>query len=237
MRGGAVRAYGREISVAAIGGALALPLGALLFGIWHWRHTMADAINDAWAWLGRAGAVPHWLLLLLIGVAALGAAITARATQRARKKPTPVAAPPIVEAETFQAAYDTFLSSFAAWRDQLLVYQEGGQPDWLDEYRANRRAALDALQPIRAPLREWLARIDEHYTDPWPNEPTWVDADGPDEGPVSIIDKFLMPSTLTAALGFWNDWDVRDFRRLAAERMDLIDSFVRSLRRQPDPED
>jgi hypothetical protein len=230
-----VRAFGRDISVAAIGGALAVALVAVAVLLWKWHGAIFGSIGDAWSWLGSDAAVPHWLLLLLILVAIAGAAVIGLALVARREEPV-VEPPPIAEAEQFREAYDGLLAKFVEWREELVVREMEGQNSWLNEYRDLRREAFDAFVPIRLRLRAWLNSIDEHWTYPWKGEPTWHDIDGPDESIESVIDKFFMPITLTEALDFWKEWDNGDLHQLVAARVDLIDSFIRSLKRPHDPE-
>lgn len=223
----------------AIGSALGAALVAIVVALWKWHAAIAEAVGDSWRWLGHDATIPHWLLLLLIALM-LGAALAALSAWFGGVEPLSLTVgepPPLQEAEAFRDAYDLFMSEFAEWRDELVMREGEGHNSWLDAYRQHRRTALDALQPIRPALRAWLRRIDEHWTRSWPSEPNWHDIDGHDESLVSVIDKFLMPATLREALEFWEGWEPSQFRSLVAERVDLVDSFIRSLRRQPDPDD
>jgi hypothetical protein len=46
-----------------------------------------------------------------------------------------------------------------------------------------------------------------------------------------------MPGDVGRAIGFWSGWSERELQDLATERLDLVDSFVRALRRVPDGDD
>jgi hypothetical protein len=205
-----MRAFGRDISVQAIGGALAVALVATALAIWHWHNVVWEALVDAWSWLGSYGSLHHWLILLLILLTALGAITAAVAYWPVNwwpLKPEEVVVQeprPVAEAEAFRDDYEKFLDAFLAWRDDVHFNGAVIEDAWQDDYRKLRRAALDSFQPIRDPLRYWFRRIDEHWTSPWPGEPVWHDIDGPDESDESIIDKFLMPLTLPDAVQFWH---------------------------------
>jgi hypothetical protein len=233
------RAFGRDISVAVIGRVLTAIVLAIAGVVWAWHEAIWEAITDVWAWFGRPTATPHWLLVLLIALAVAGVLAVAnqRLAARAAARSVGEDQPPITEAQAFRDAYDRFMSEFAGWRDELVLRKMGGNDAWLAEHRALRRDALDTMQPILPALRHWLRHIDEHWTTPLRDEPVWTDIEGPDESIESVIDKFLMPVTLAEALDFWDGWEPAKFRQLSADRIDLVDSFVRSLRRKPDPQD
>ena len=81
------------------------------------------------------------------------------------------------------------------------------------------------------PFREWMRGVDEAYTNPAPQEPIWVDRDsGPDETAEGQVEKFWMPVTLPEAVTFWQAVNQSTLQQIAAERIDLVDHFVRRVR-------
>lgn len=51
----------------------------------------------------------------------------------------------------------------------------------------------------------------------------------PDDSADGLVDKLWMPLTFPEAIGFWNEWEQRKLQRLVAERVDVVDSFIRQI--------
>jgi hypothetical protein len=225
------------VVTTGVGGALSTGIVAavVLLIKRNWAVDAWHAIARAWHWLGRDIALPHWLFLLLLA-AAVVVLMRAGLSIRARRQRSAINPGAVAYADAWRAALVRLTDTFLARRAE--AFDEGVplEQDWLIEYRELRRETIDAYSPIAPAFRKWIRGIPPEYLGEYRDEPTWFDIDsGPDETPDGLVEKLWMPLSFPEAVGFWNEWEHRKLQRLCAERIDLVDSFIRHLRNPISP--
>lgn len=219
-----------HVGTLGVAGAISTAIVAIVLLIERdWASKTWDAIVRCWHWLGRSIALPHWLFLalVLLGVSALWSLLGR--VPRHRQPDADLGK--IAQAIAWRAALveltDTFLTRRAA------ALEEGARLDqeWLRQYRELRLATRNTYDPIAAEFRAWIRRIPEEYLGEYQNEPVWFDVDsGPDDSANGLVEKLWMPVSLPEAIAFWEGWEQHVLQRLMAERIDLVDDFVRRLK-------
>ena len=225
------RWVGNTVSTAIAGVITAGIIALILLIKRDWAAGIWDAIVRAWHWLGSPIAIPHWLFIALVVLAVLfGSLLLRRVSVRTRPEVDPEK---VAKAEAWRAALAELTDAFLGTRSVLTTFDRPIplNQQWVTQYRELRLKTKDTYQSVWEDFQSWIRRISPEYLDWWKNEPVWVDQDsGPDNSPEGLVEKLWMPVSLKEALDFWNGWDQSDLQQLAAERIDLVDSFIHRLK-------
>jgi hypothetical protein len=225
---------GIGVAAAVIGAGV---LAAIALVKQSWARATWYAVRRSWHWLGRDIALPHWLFLVLIGLVLAAAVRLIRAVPRKRSSNAPVVdAQLVANAKAWREAFVALVDTFLARRAQMLAgrafdEQEWDEQEWLREYRELRKTTMETYRPIMSAFRPWIRDVAPEYLNEYRDEPHWPDFETgmPDDSADGLVDKLWMPVTFTAAIGFWKNFDQRMLQGLAAERIDLVDAFIRQI--------